>query len=92
VRRVPHRTPRQEHVRIEYKGLTFLEELKFDLLLDGALLLEIKAVREVLPLHKAQLLTYMKLLNVALGLVLNFHEMKLVDGVFRKLLQGANDE
>ncbi len=80
----------QEHVRITYKDLTFTEPLKFDLLVDGVLLLELKAVEQVLPIHKAQLLSYMKLLDVSLGLVFNFHEMKLVDGVSRMVLLGAN--
>ena len=80
----------EEHVRIEYKGAVFSEELKFDLLVDGVLLLELKAVQDVLPIHKAQLLTYMKLLDVPLGLLLNFHEMKLVDGVSRMILPSAN--
>jgi GxxExxY protein len=80
----------QEQVRIEYKGLVFTEALKFDLLVNGVLLLELKAVQEVLPIHKAQLLSYMKLLDVPLGLLLNFHQMKLVDGVHRMMLPGAN--
>lgn len=81
---------RQLSVRIDYKGFVFEEELRFDLLVDGVLLLELKAVQEVLPIHKAQLLSYMKLLNVPLGLVLNFHEMKLVNGVARMILPDAN--
>ena len=80
----------QELVRIEYKGLIFEEVLKFDLLVDGCLLLELKAVQDVLPIHKAQLLSYMKLLDVPLGLVLNFHEVKLVDGLSRMILPRAN--
>ncbi len=80
----------QEKVRIAYKDWTFTETLKFDLLVDAVLLLEIKAVEQVLPIHKAQLLSYMKLLNVPLGLVFNFREMKLVDGVSRMVLPGAN--
>ena len=80
----------QKHVRIEYKGVTFTEQLKFDLLVDGALLLEVKAVEQTLPVHKAQLLSYMKLLYVPLGLVLNFHEVKLADGISRMMLLGAN--
>ena len=43
-----------------------------------------------MPIHKAQLLSYMKLLNIPLGLIINFHEMKLVDGVTRMILPGAN--
>ena len=81
----------QEHVQIEYKGMVFTEQLRFDLLVDRALLLEVKAVQEVLPVHKAQLLSYMKLLDVPLGLLLNFHEMKLVDGLSRMILPGANE-
>lgn len=81
----------QRHVQISYKGLTFTEELKFDILVDGSLLLELKAVQEVLPIHQAQLLSYMKLLNVPVGLLLNFHEMKLVDGISRMILPGANE-
>jgi GxxExxY protein len=80
----------QDDVRIEYKGSVFKETLKFDLLIDGCLLLELKAVQDVLPIHKAQLFSYMKLLDVPLGLLLNFHEIKLVDGLSRMILPGAN--
>ena len=82
----------QEQVQIEYKGIRFQEELKFDLLVDGVLLVEVKAVQTVLPVHKAQLLSYMKLLNVPVGLLMNFHEMKLVDGVYRMVLSGAKQD
>jgi len=47
-------------------------------------------VEKVLPIHKAQLLSYMKLLNVPVGLLINFHEMKVTDGVQRFILPGAN--
>ena len=73
----------QEEVVIDYKGTVFKEKLKFDLLADGCLLVELKAIRDVLPIHKAQLLSYMKLLNVPLGLLFNFHDVKLVDGISR---------
>lgn len=90
LRKIPVLT--QQHVQIEYKGTSFAEPLKFDLLVEGVLLLEIKAVEKVLPIHKAQLLSYMKLLNVPLGLVLNFHETKLVDGISRMVLQDPKPE
>jgi GxxExxY protein len=80
----------QEAIDIEYKGVVFTETLKFDLLIDGCLFLELKAVQEVLPIHKAQLLSYMKLPDVPLGLLMNFHEIKLVDGISRMILPGAN--
>jgi GxxExxY protein len=59
-------------------------------LVKDCLLLELKCVQEILPIHKAQLLSYMKLLNIPLGLIINFHEIKLVDGVARMILPGAN--
>ena len=80
----------QRLVRIEYKGLVFEEPLRFDVLVEGCLLLELKCVQEVLPIHKAQLLSYMKLLDIPLGLIINFHELKLTDGLVRMILPGAN--
>ena len=81
---------RQKLVMIEYKGFTREEPLRFDMLVEGCVLVEVKAVEKVLPIHKAQLLSYMKLLNVPLGLLINFHEIKLTDGVHRLILPGAN--
>jgi GxxExxY protein len=80
----------QQIVVIEYKGFTREEPLRFDVLVDGCVLVEAKAVQEVLPVHKAQLLSYMKLLNIPVGLLFNFHEMKLTDGVHRLIMPGAN--
>lgn len=88
LRGIPAR--RQKRIAIEYKGFVFEEELRFDVLMDECLLLELKAVQEVLPIHKAQLLSYMKLLDVPVGLVINFHELKLVNGISRMILPGAN--
>jgi GxxExxY protein len=72
------RAVNQRVVKIEYKGFMFEEPLRFDVLVDECLLLELKSVQEVLPIHKAQLLSYMKLLDIPVGLLINFHEMKLV--------------
>lgn len=80
----------QDRVQVDYKGITFIEELKFDLLAGGCVLVELKAVQEVHPIHKAQLLSYMKLLDVPVGLLLNFHALRLVDGMSRMTLQGAD--
>jgi GxxExxY protein len=80
----------QMSVLIEYKGFTREEPLRFDVLVEGCVLVEAKAVEKILPIHKAQLLSYMKLLNVPLGLLINFHEMKVTDGVSRLILPGAN--
>ena len=80
----------QRIVKVEYKGFIFEEPLRFDVLVEDCLLLELKSVQEVIPIHKAQLLSYMKLLNVPVGLLINFHEVKLVDGIHRMILPGAN--
>ena len=81
---------RQQQVTIEYKGIEFEEILKCDVLVEGCLLLELKAVEEIAPIHKAQVISYLKLLDVPLGLLINFHESRLVDGVSRLYLPGAN--
>jgi len=80
----------QKSVVIEYKGATREEPLRFDVLVEDCLLVEIKAVEKILPIHKAQLLSYMKLMDVPLGLLINFHEAKATDGVSRLILPGAN--
>ena len=80
----------QRLVQIEYKGVLFEEPLRFDVLVEDCLLLELKSVQEVLPIHKAQLLSYMKLLNIPIGLLINFYEVKLTDGVSRLILPHAN--
>jgi len=80
----------QDLVRIEYKGAVKEEPLRYDVLVENCLMVEAKAVESVLPIHKAKLISYMKLLDVPLGLLINFHEMKLTDGVSRVILPGAN--
>ena len=83
-------TVQQRLVRIEYKGLIFDEPLRFDLLVDACLLVELKVVETVLGIHKAQLLSYMKLLDIPVGLLINFHEPILKNGITRLVLPGAN--
>jgi GxxExxY protein len=80
----------QKSVVIGYKGYTREEPLRFDMLVADCVLVEAKAVEKILPIHKAQLLSYMKLLNIPVGLLINFHEMKLTDGLHRLILPGAN--
>jgi len=80
----------QRIVKVEYKGLVFEEPLRCDVLVEGCLLVELKAVEKILSIHKAQLMSYMKLLDIPVGLLINFHELKLVDGLHRLILPGAN--
>ena len=80
----------QKLIIIDYKGFKREEPLRFDVLVEECLLVEAKALQNVLPIHKAQLLSYMKIMDVPLGLLINFHEMRLTDGVHRLMLPGAN--
>lgn len=80
----------QVPVEIEYKGLVFEEPLRLDVLVDQCLIVENKVVEKILPVHKAQLLSYMKLLNIPLGLLINYHEPVLKAGICRLILPGAD--
>ena len=84
------RAVNQKVVQIEYKGLVFEEPLRCDVLVEDCLLVENKAVEAVLPIHKAKLMSYMKLLNIPVGLLINYHEPVLKSGITRLLLPGAN--
>jgi len=88
LRSIPAAT--QKLVRVEYKGLVFNEPLRFDLLVDDCLLVELKAVEILHPSSKAQLFSYMKLLDIPIGLLINFHEPILKNGISRMILPGAN--
>src|SRR4051812_45346675 len=78
-----YRTETQRLVAIHYKGFTKDEPLRFDVLVEGCVLVESKSVERLLPIHQAQLLSYMKLLNVPVGLLINFNVSRLTDGVIR---------
>jgi len=60
-------------VPVHYKGLDLETELRCDLFIENILPVELKATKEIAPIHEAQLLTYMKLLNVPKGLLINFN-------------------
>ena len=79
-------------VPVEYKGFTFDQPIQLDVYVDECLIVEIKAVERVLPIHKAQLMSYMKLLDTPLGLLMNFHETTLTKGISRLILPGSDLE
>jgi GxxExxY protein len=60
-------------VPVNFKGISVTADLRCDLFIENALVVELKSVSAFLPIHQAQLFTYMKLLSVAKGLLLNFH-------------------
>ncbi len=81
---------KQKIVPIRYKGLEFDEPLRLDQLVEDCLLVENKAVDAITPRHKAIALSYMKLTDAPVGLIINYHETTLKDGITRLLLPGAN--
>jgi GxxExxY protein len=73
----------QVPVPVEYKGARIECGYRIDLLIDGKVILELKSVDQLAPVHEAQLLTYMKLACIRTGLLINFNEQRLIDGLRR---------
>ena len=81
-RGIPFR--RQVPLPVLYKGVKLDCGYRTDIILDDAVLLELKCLEHILPVHEAQLLSYMKMANVRVGLLLNFHVATLVrEGIVR---------
>jgi len=81
---------RQIAVPIEYRGLRFEEGYRLDLLVENLVIIEIKSVEEITGVHKKQLLTYLRLTNKALGLLLNFNVNLMKQGISR-IVNGIED-
>ena len=77
------RFDRQEWLPIEYRGVRLDAGYRVDLLVEGEVIVEIKAVRQVLAIHQAQMLTYLRLSGLHVGLILNFHTLRMKDGIRR---------
>lgn len=78
---------RQVSLPVHYKGDLLDAEYKIDILVQNEIVIELKAVEILLPVHEAQLLTYLKLADKKLGLLINFNVPKLVDG-FKRMING----
>jgi GxxExxY protein len=74
---------RQKCQPLDYKGKTLKTNYRIDLLIDKKVIVEIKAKEALLPIDKAQTLTYLRLGKIKLGLLINFHEPLLKDGITR---------
>jgi GxxExxY protein len=68
---------------VKYKGASLDCGYRIDMVVENRLLLELKAIEQVLPIHTAQILTYMRLASIDTGLLINFNVTRLVDGVQR---------
>jgi len=71
---------------LNYKGINLDAGYVIDLIYDKRVVVELKAVERVIPVHEAQLLTYMRLTGIHVGLLLNFNVPVLKDGIYRRVL------
>lgn len=74
---------KQKILPVKYKEIELEVGYRIDLLVENQVLIELKSVKEILPIHFAQLLSYLKISNLDIGLLFNFNETKLVDGMKR---------
>ena len=71
---------------VKYKNILISCGYRIDLLIENTLIIELKSVDKIIPIHEAQLLTYMKLSGIKVGLLMNFNEIVLKDGIKRFIL------
>lgn len=73
----------QMPVKVKYGDIELDINLRLDIIVDDSVILELKSVSEILPVHQKQLLTYMRLTGIKLGYIINFNEEYLKDGIYR---------
>lgn len=81
---------RQKHLPISYRGVQVAASYRNDLLVDGRVVVDLKAVERLHPVHDAQLLTYLRLTGCHVGLLINFNVAILIDGI-KRLVNGFPD-
>jgi len=77
------RVERQKPLPVCYKGLIFDEGFRLDLFVEEKVIVELKCVEKILPIHEAQIYTYLKLMGIKTGLLINFNTKLLKDGIIR---------
>jgi iron complex transport system substrate-binding protein len=77
------RAARQVSVSFEYDGLSFQDAFRVDLLVESRVVVELKSVERFAPVHAKQLLTYLRLMNLPVGLLINFGAATLKEGIHR---------
>lgn len=82
---------RQIPIRIRYRNITFDEGFRADLVVENKVLIELKSVEAVIPAHKKQVQTYLRLTGLKLGYLLNFGEVVLKSGITR-CVNGLNEQ
>jgi len=77
---------RQKDMPINYKGILLEVGYRLDVLVEDRVIVELKAVEKVLPIHEAQLITYLKHSKKRVGLLINFNVTLLKDGIIRRIV------
>lgn len=83
IRDISHQS--QVELPLEYKGVRIAKGYVIDLLIEDSLIVEIKSVEKLLPIHSSQLLTYLRLRGISSGLLINFNTPSLFQGIKRML-------
>ena len=78
-----HKVGRQVPVSFDYEGMRFVDAFRIDMIVDDQVVVELKATEQKNPVFPRQLKTYLALMNKHLGLLLNFGQVKMVDGIER---------
>ena len=73
----------QVEIKVNYKGINITDSLRLDLLVDDSVIVELKSVEELKPIHHKQILTYLRLMDKKVGLLINFNTDNLMDGIKR---------
>jgi GxxExxY protein len=79
-------------ISLAHEGLTIHRAYVLDLLVEGQVIVEVKCVSSIAPIHVAQLLTYLRLLDLRVGLIINFNVTKLVNGIKRVVNEHVDEE
>jgi GxxExxY protein len=85
------RTVRQQPIPVIYESVRIDSGFRADLIVEDKVIVEIKSIEQVAPVHKKQLLTYLRLADKRLGLLINFHVALIKDGITR-IVNGLEDE
>jgi iron complex transport system substrate-binding protein len=83
IERRGYRAAQQVRISFDYDGMRFENALRVDLLVEGLVVVEIKSVEKIAPVHPKQVLTYLRLLKLPVGLLINFGEPTLKQGLHR---------
>jgi GxxExxY protein len=80
------RVARQVKLPVVYKGVKIDCGYRIDVIVEDRVVLELKAVEKLAPIHEAQLISYLKLSGKRVGMIINFHVKKMIDGIVRRVV------